>query len=320
MGKPLVSVVIPVYNGSTYVRDAIESVLAQTYPSVQIIAVNDGSTDDSLEVLRLYEDKITIIDQVNQGVSAARNAGINAAKGKYIAFLDQDDWWESEKLEKQIPLFLSDEKVALVHTAVAHYDESTGKYVVPLNPLHRLEQLPDANYETLLMGNPIYNSSAVVRSDILQEVGCFRLEIEGNACQDYDLWLRIAPKYNIVFLPEKLATYRLHSAQGIWDRRQMLTEEIKVLKRSIKDQNYAMTPELRKRFALLYDELATAYIDAGDRREARRNYAKSLRWHRTHRAALLWWICLVFPMSVVRSLQRIRKWKEADVSQISSAF
>jgi glycosyltransferase involved in cell wall biosynthesis len=103
--KPLVSVIVPVFNAAKYLDEAIGSILSQTYPNVEVIAVNDGSTDVSLNILEKYSSRITIIDSTNKGTPAARNLGIQAAKGSYLAFLDADDIWHHEKLSVQLNMF-----------------------------------------------------------------------------------------------------------------------------------------------------------------------------------------------------------------------
>src|SRR4051795_3380132 len=102
---PLVSVVIPNYNYGRYVRQAVDSVLAQTYPSVEIIVVDDGSSDDSVALLQSYGSSIKLVAQSNGGVHKARNRGIEESKGEFVAFLDADDWWEPTKLARQMELF-----------------------------------------------------------------------------------------------------------------------------------------------------------------------------------------------------------------------
>lgn len=105
LDKALVSVIVPVYNAAKYLDEALNSVFGQTHLTLEVIAVNDGSTDDSLQVLTRYASRITIIDSVNKGTPAARNQGIQAAKGAYLAFLDADDLWHPEKLRTQMDLF-----------------------------------------------------------------------------------------------------------------------------------------------------------------------------------------------------------------------
>src|SRR6267142_4272392 len=119
---PLVSVVIPNYNCGRFLAETLESVFAQTYPNVEVIVVDDGSTDDSLNVLESFAARVRVVRQANQGVSAARNAGIRESRGAFVAFLDADDLWHPEKLTKQIAVF-ANPAVGLVYCAVEYIDE-----------------------------------------------------------------------------------------------------------------------------------------------------------------------------------------------------
>ncbi|MCS7305026.1 MAG: glycosyltransferase [Thermoguttaceae bacterium] len=304
MPTPLVSVVIPVYNGEAYVGQAIESVLAQTWPHIELIVVNDGSTDGSAEVIGRYRDRLLLVEQTNQGVAAARNAGIQRAKGELIALLDQDDWWRPEKLARQVPLLLNNPRVGLVHTAVDHYDQDRQQWVGPLNPQARPERLVGQCFRQLLLENQIYNSTVLIRAEALRQVGLCDLSIQGNTVQDYDLWLRIARHWDLAYVPEPLVVFRIHSRQGTWDRRQMLSEEARLLERVLAEHQLTNQPELRHRMARLYDQLGTAQLDAGDRRSAQQSFRRSLQWSPTGRARLLWLICWM-PTPLIHTLQKI---------------
>src|SRR5438034_9298591 len=118
-----VSVIIPTYNYARYLAAAIESALAQTYAPLEIIVVDDGSTDDTLRILGAYGNRLRVLRQANQGAGAARNAGIAAARGEYVAFLDSDDLWHPRKLELQLARFASDPDLGLVHCGVEVLDE-----------------------------------------------------------------------------------------------------------------------------------------------------------------------------------------------------
>ena len=124
MQKGLVSVVIPNYNYARFLPEAIDSVLAQTYGQIEIIVVDDGSTDDSREILDGYGDRVTVIFQQNAGVSAARNNGVSRSRGEYLAFLDADDAWLPAKIERQIAAFRGDEEIGLVHVGMVEIDGS----------------------------------------------------------------------------------------------------------------------------------------------------------------------------------------------------
>jgi len=200
---PTVSVIISTYKRANLVSQAIESVLAQTYTDYEIIVVNDGSPDNTKEVLDQFEDQITAIHQENKGVAAARNAGIKAAKGKYIAFLDDDDLWLPNKLEKQVACLESNANIGLVYSDMFCFNE---KGVFPdtwakTNPTPPVQQC-----WILFVRNFIPTPSVVVRRECLDKVGLFDETLA--TCEDYDLWLRLIEKWSVYFLNEPLVRYR----------------------------------------------------------------------------------------------------------------
>lgn len=281
MTQKVVSVIIPVYNGSKYVKRAIDSVLAQTYKAIELVVVDDGSTDGSREVISAYGARVVPIFQQNNGVAHARNAGIRHSSGEFVAFLDQDDWWADQKIEKQVRAISAE--VDLVHTGVSHYDECSGQFVEPLNPQARPDKLVGECYEQLLLGNAIYNSSVMVRRSALDLVGLFDTEIRGNTVQDYELWLRIARRGRLAYVGEEMTVFRVHADQGTWNRTLMLSEEIRLLER----QSNTNPGTLRRRLAVLWEQLGIAYLDARETSEARRCFGKSVRMQLFTRAAAL---------------------------------
>jgi teichuronic acid biosynthesis glycosyltransferase TuaG len=206
----LVSVIIPVYNCERFVADAIESVLFQTYKHFEIIVINDGSTDDSLTIIQKYNNRIEIISQKNSGVSAARNAGIMKAKGEYIAFLDADDTWYPDKLEKQIEIFKKYNDVVFVSGFSDCLDENNNKREFELVCPTRYHNHPaNLYYELLMSGNPIWASSVIVRRDILMDTDLF--DIQRKRSQDYDMWIRLSKKGLFYIINEKVGKYRIIS-------------------------------------------------------------------------------------------------------------
>jgi glycosyltransferase involved in cell wall biosynthesis len=200
----LVSVVIPNYNCSGFLPAALDSVFAQTYPDVEILVVDDGSTDDSLQVLGRYADRVRVLRQPNQGVSAARNHGIRESRGDLIAFLDADDLWDREKLAKQVPLF-ANPNVGLVYCAVEYIDEA-GKSLGTNHTGRRGRVLRSI---ALLEGTIVLagGSTAVVRRECFDRAGGFDLEMSTAA--DWDMWRRVACRYEIDVVREPLMKYRL---------------------------------------------------------------------------------------------------------------
>jgi glycosyltransferase involved in cell wall biosynthesis len=307
--SPLVSAVIPVYNGRNYLRQAIESVLHQTYQPIELVVVDDGSTDDSREVLASYGERLSVICQPNRGVASARNAGIRAARGEWVAFLDQDDWWMPEKIERQVRAAAADEAIGLVHADLHHYDDTLGRYVERFSP-GGSDHLSGWCYEQLLLGNGIFNCTAMVSTAVLQRLGGFNEEMPGNTVQDYELWLRVARDSKVAYVPDKLAVYRLHPGQGMWKVQKYLAAELEVLERFLGDFARLTSPESRARVVQILDELGVAHLDAGDHRQARACFRRALRLGRSRRLTLLYFGSFM-PPAVLNTMrfarQRLRR-------------
>lgn len=311
---PLVSVVVPVYNGAKYVRAALDSALGQTYPAVEVVAVDDGSTDESAAVLASYGSRLVVVRQPNAGVAAARNAGIQASRGELIAFLDQDDWWLPEKIERQVACFQAEPQVGLIHTGVLQYSERAATFVDPVYPIDDTSQLQGHCHDLLLLGNGIFNSSVMIRRGVLEVAGRFDPSLGGNSCQDYDLWLRIARRYPLGYVAEDLTVLRLHDEQGTWNRRTMLRDELGVLERAAGPDGLRASSVLRAHFALRLDELGVAHLDAGEPRLARPCFRRAMRMRWSVRAALLYAACIL-PPSGIEWLRRQRaRWRRRDTS------
>src|SRR5687768_8169523 len=127
MNQPLISVIIPNYNYGIYLGQAIDSVLKQTYSKVEIIVVDDGSTDNSQDILIKYKEKITFIKQANKGVGAARNTGVKNSSGEFVSFLDSDDIWLPTKLERQLEVMLADDEIGLITCGTREFNTKTNE-------------------------------------------------------------------------------------------------------------------------------------------------------------------------------------------------
>lgn len=202
MNTSLVSVILPAYNAEKYIHDAVNSVFTQENVSVELILINDASTDRTLQEMQKYAhfSNVTILNnKTNLGVAESRNKGIALAKGRYIAFLDTDDWWSSDKLIKQIQL-LRKKDCVLTYTARELFDDngsSTGNIIsVP-------EQI---TYEELLKHNIINCSSVLMLTKVAQE---FYMQHD-DSHEDYLMWLKVLQKYEIAYgINEPLLKYRL---------------------------------------------------------------------------------------------------------------
>ncbi len=195
--KPLVSVVIPTYNRGYMLADAIESVLAQDYTDYELIVVDDGSTDDTPSVLDRYLDRIKVIQQSNQGVSAARNHGIAASKGDLIAFLDSDDLWLPQKLAVQTAFFQTQTDILICQT-----EEIWIRNGRRVNPKKRHRKPSGDIFERSLELCLVSPSAVMMRRALFDWSGGFDATLP--ACEDYDLWLRIGSRHPVYLIDTPL--------------------------------------------------------------------------------------------------------------------
>jgi glycosyltransferase involved in cell wall biosynthesis len=266
--RPRVAAVIPCYNASRHIGEAIRSVLSQTYTAIDVIVVNDGSTDDFEAAVAPFRDRITVIDQQNSGQAAARNRGLAAASAPYVAFLDADDRWHPEKIARQVDILETHPDCGLVHTTRALIDaEGRAVRESPLAPppLHRASGnclLP------LLSTNAIIVSSVMVRMTLIDHES-FAADLCG--VEDWDMWLRLATRTRFVRIDEPLTDYRVHefnfsSDQGTMSRATIrLMDRVLIRERERPARRAAMATRHEARL-----ELAHREYENGNYREARR--------------------------------------------------
>lgn len=217
---------MPVYNGERYVVDAIESALAQTYTNFEVVIVDDGSQDGSHDKIEPYLalPNIRYIRQKNRGVAAARNTAISCAAGELIGFLDQDDVWMPQKLERQVRYLAEHPDVALVHGYQTYIDQ-TGKEIT--NPKDWVAPLSGDCFAELFQRNRIAVLTVLLRKSCLEGVGAFNENLSG--ADDYELWLRLARRFQFGFIPETLACYRIHDSNVSHDLFKMTVRELQSL-------------------------------------------------------------------------------------------
>ena len=193
-----VSVVVPTFNRATVLPRAIESVLAQQWPSLELIVVDDGSSDQTIELLnRDYVNKhaeLRVISQANSGVSAARNAAIKQAKGEWIALLDSDDEWLPNKLQQQC------DALQTSGLQVCHTQELWIRNGVRVNQMNKHQKSGGRIFNACLPLCAMSPSSIVIHRSVFDRVGLFNEALP--ACEDYDLWLRIAALYEVAYVEQ----------------------------------------------------------------------------------------------------------------------
>ena len=205
--SPEVSVIIPCYNSERFIRETLSSVLSQTFAAIEIIIIDDGSTDSTKEIIDSFSDlRIKYFYKQNEGVSIARNRGIGCSKGKYIAFLDADDIWLPEKIERQVGKMEKEKSASLIYS---------GFYIIDDNGLvmdtFNRESSGDIIKDLVLIGNTIGTSSGVLaRREVFEDTGGFDPSLSTAA--DWDMWIRILNRYGIAYIDKPLFKYRSHAS------------------------------------------------------------------------------------------------------------
>lgn len=273
MSSPLVSVVVPCYNAARFVAETVQSVLGQTLRDLELIVVDDGSRDDSAVVVRRQADpRLRYVHQANAGVSAARNTGIAAAAGTYVAFLDADDTYLPGNLERKVAYLGARPAVPLVYSSEIVFDSDSGREVERtsgkggrlLNEL--LEMRPGMIYSP---------SSVVVRRDVLERIGGFDPKLSTSA--DWDLWIRLAVEGEFGYIEEPLVRYRRHETQMHRNIDLMARDCEYVLEKSRAAGLYQTPAHFRRAQARVYLVIALSYlVDARDSVGFIRYFTKSL--------------------------------------------
>ena len=227
MTTPSISVVMPVFNGAMHLAAAIDSVLAQTLPPARVVVVDDGSTDGSAALLQHYDDRITLVSQTNHGQAHARRTGADAAGGELIAFIDQDDVWDVEKLARQVDLMQRFPEAGATYCDHRRID-ADGKRLAATGSGYGLRG-SGRIFDALLRGNFILSASLVtVRRSVYAAAGGF-LPQRGFWADDYSLWLRIAAHAPILYQAETLVSYRKHANNTSGDRYEQVRGNILAL-------------------------------------------------------------------------------------------
>lgn len=216
---PLVTVIIPSYNCEAYISDTIDCVLAQSYSNIELIIVDDGSTDNTQNIIHGYGDKLTLICKENAGVCAARNLGIQKASGEYICLLDHDDYWFTNKIAQQLELFKTHPDTGVVYSHFACWSpDKVGAFPAQ----DSVDVIPISNeidhtfsgwiYHLLLLDCWVLTSTAMIHADVFKTCGFFDENLPYS--EDWDLWLRISRNYPFTKLKGTTTLYRQHPQQG----------------------------------------------------------------------------------------------------------
>jgi len=273
-GNAIVSVIIPTYNRGWILKETIDSVLAQDFRNFELIVVNDGSTDNTQDILNSYKEDIIVLQQNNKGVSAARNMGIASASGRLIAFLDSDDLWLPKKLSIQVDFFNANPDALICQT-----EEIWVKNGIRVNPGKRHKKLSGNIFEPSLYLCLVSPSAVMIKRSLFENAGMFDETLP--ACEDYDLWLRVSCRYPVYLIDIPLIIkrgghsdqlsksscldrYRIQSLKKII-KSNLLTEKqkaaaIKAMQEKCTIYANGCLKRGRKEKALYYNDLAESFL------------------------------------------------------------
>ncbi len=288
MPEPLVSVVIPVFNSEEFLRQAVDSVLAQRYRPLQVIAVDDGSTDKSLAILQSYGEQIEVFRQPNAGSAVARNKGIEESNGEFIAFLDADDVWHPDKTSIQIAHLTEHPDAGVVYANLLKTADAGGQEIdrFLLQPIDEAIEIDPTGsgwlYTDLIRESGPHTSSVIIRRSLIEKIGMFDRQFRKG--QDYDYWIRASRETEFHQLTPRLSVYRIHK-EGITGKPSpqnygaiVIESALDRFGRTGPDGSKLSRLEVRKRLSELWFQFAYLHEKKGDSAIARDAFLRSLHY------------------------------------------
>ena len=260
----VISVITPTYNRARFLPAAVASVLSQTFGDFELIIVDDGSEDNTPDVLKPFfaDRRVRYVYQENQGQSHARNLALKQATGDFIAFLDSDDVWAPDKLEKQLAVFRANSEVDIVHGDEAIINEQGS--VVSLQNMRRYS---GRITRYLLADNSVSITTALVRRRCFDEMGGFDTSV--GVADDYELWLRFSARYCYQYEPGIVASYRVMADQISSDKRRRFAANERIIQEFLARYGEVLSPgERRWGLARFYCRKARYFASAGERGKA----------------------------------------------------
>lgn len=295
---PLISVIIPVYNGEKTIQLTIDSVLKQTFSDFELIVINSASTDSTLEIVSCYKDeRIKIYSYERANVAVNRNRGIKHACGSYLTFLDADDLWTPDKLEAQYKALIENPECGVAYSWTDYIDVNGSK----VKAGRRITYCGDI-YSKLLLSNCLENgSNPLIRSSALENVGGFNEELA--AAQDWDMWLRLSAEYEFVLVPQAQILYRVSMYSMSTNVKRLEAASLEVIQSAFNHPKAKTLQHLKKcSLANLYKYLAFKVLDLLPNQQNRYMSAKFL------------WNCVKYDPSV------LQQWRVMLIAGVKIAF
>lgn len=312
-GQPLVSVIIPVFNCERFVAEALDSVLQQDYRNLEVIAIDDGSTDATTAIVERYAPRVRLLRQQNLGPAAARNCGVRESRGKYVAFLDGDDVWLPGKLAAQVEHAELHPEHPIVFAQFNHWQpDMGGSYPAVAEVVARYRWDPSRRlsgwlYADLLKDTPVHLITALVRRDAFDALGGFDESLRAGS--DYAFWLKATHRFQAHVVPIPGALYR-HNAAGITSTVKPINYGYLVVTRALEefgptgpDGRGLSETELQQRLARLCFSFGLVHFQKGDVALARGAFRQSLV-HAFDLRAFAYWTLSAMRAAFVRSSER----------------
>ena len=276
MGNPTVSVIMAAYNHAGYIAQAITSVLSQSWHDLELIVIDDGSTDRTREVVAAFADPVRYIYQENQGQGGARNTGIAHARGEFVSFLDDDDLWLPGCLETVVAVLRSRPEVGALYASCQVIDGAGNR--LPQIMSRVVE--PGEMYATLVEGGWFPPLVVTVRKSVLDDVGPLDLSLRGT--DDWELWLRVASKHVFVGISDVVALYRMHGGGLSANTEHMLHDKIKAIAKHFgpEEGDPSTWPAIRRRaYGGAYRLAGLAHLEARNTAEGQARLRQALLYY-----------------------------------------
>ena len=296
---PLVSVIMPTYDRAAVVKEAVESVLRQTYLHLELLVIDDGSTDDTLERLNQISDKrLRVILANHRGAASARNQGLKEAKGEFIGFCDSDDLWVPEKLVWQVDYLAKHPEAGLVYGDVMSF--RGGKIETPSYFKERAPRDGQVFFD-MIEKNFIPNVSILVRKACLDEVGSFNESLKTS--EDYELWLRFCQRFQVGHVEEVLVKVRRHSGNITSDDQTTCENHLAVLN-SVKSRFKGRIPKsvMHKAYARTYRHMGYNHLLHRRFKESQWALLQSLQFDPFSPATYRYWAASLLPKKILNGL------------------
>ncbi len=303
---PQISVVIPAYNAARWIAETVESVLAQTFQDFEIIVVDDGSTDETAAAVAKFK-RVKCIHQVNGGLSSARNAGIRAAMGEYIAFIDADDLWVHDKLDAQMAL-LKQTGLAWVYSDAYAFDSETRSFLFEFSQM-RYQHEGDV-LQSLLLEDFIPMPTPILKRHVFDEVGFFTEDTNLHSAEDWDMWLRTAAKYPVGFVKRPLAMYRVHPASMIQSALPsvLYTANLNVIELAVSREPSRLANLKKRAVSRSSVRIGQLCVRRNDLHRARGMFAQAIRLSPSRVSAYAYWLGTFAGRRLTQGYVRLLHW------------